>query len=172
MRLAVTGTPAVGKTTLAAELRQSGWQVVDIAALAREAGCIAGRDEADGSDVIDVERLRRRVPADGGRRVAYEGHLSHLLGLEEVWVLRCDPDVLRPRLQARGYPAAKVQENLEAEAMDLILQEAQDTSARVLQVDATRRTAPETLQAFLDRTARPPSDEDREPVDWTDRLPV
>lgn len=170
MRVGLTGTPGVGKTTLAGLLDKRGWRVVDVKEWAHAEGCVVGFDEEMGTDVVDVTTLRARVPPDDGTDVVYESHLSHYLGLDEVWVLRCDPDVLRVRLEARGYSPDKVRENLEAEAIDLILSEALEEGGRVVQRDATHRSPQELLSSLL--ATRGGSGHDLERVDWSDRLPV
>lgn len=173
VRIALTGTPGVGKTTLArAAQERYGWRVVDVKAFAHEAGCVTGRigRGADAADEVDTARLARRVPPDDGTTTLYEGHLSHHLGLDVAWVVRCDPEVLRGRLAARGYSPAKVRENLEAEAIDLILQEALDATPRVVQRDGTRRTPEALLQAFAENGTAALKGHDLEPVDWSDRL--
>ena len=175
MRVAVTGTPGVGKTTLAEAMRRHGWRVVDVKRWAREVGAVVGHDAQDQADVIDVERLRLHVLPDDGERVAYEGHLSHFLPLDVAWVVRCDPDLLRERLALRGYPPGKVEENVEVEALDLILQEALEHVPRVVQRDGTRRTAEELYTAFAEAVPDAPKGRNRkrhdiEPVDWSDRL--
>lgn len=171
MRVALTGTPGAGKTTLAAEAVRHGWAVVDLKAWAQAAGAVVGHDALDQADVLDVARLRRQrkaLPAD----CLVEGHLSHLLGLDAAWVVRCDPEVLRGRLLARGYPAAKVHENLEAEALDIILLEALDATPRVVQRDGTRRTPAELFAAFAEVRLDALKAPDLEPVDWSNRLPI
>jgi adenylate kinase len=170
VRVALTGTPGVGKTTLAAVAALRGWAVVDVKAWARDQGCVVGYDGEDQAEVIDVAALARRMPE--GDRVLLEGHLSHFLPVDVAWVVRCDPDVLRTRLEARGYAPAKVAENLEAEALDLILSEALDHCPRVVQRDGTRRTAEALYKAFADAGLAGPKAGDLEPVDWSDRLPI
>jgi adenylate kinase len=170
VRVALTGTPGVGKTTLAAVAARHGWTVVDVKAWAREQGCVVAYDEEDQAEVIDVKKLGRRMPK--GDRVLLEGHLSHLLPVDVAWVVRCDPHVLRPRLVARGYKTAKVVENLEAEALDIVLSEALDHAPRVLQRDGTRRTPEQLYKAFAEATPGSAKDDDLEPVDWSERLPI
>lgn len=170
VRVALTGTPGVGKTTVAAVAAGNGWTVVDVKAWARQAGCVVAYDEADQAVVIDVDRLAERMP--DGDRLVFEGHLSHLLPVDQAWVVRCDPAVLRPRLEARGYAPAKVAENLEAEALDLLLSEALDHCPRVLQRDGTRRTPQQLFQAFAEASPGGPKEDDLEAVDWSDRLPI
>lgn len=170
MRVALTGTPGVGKTTLAAVAARNGWRVVDVKAWAAKEGCIVGHDEADAADVIDTKRLGRKVPPDDGGKVLYEGHLSHELPLDAAWVVRLDPDELARRLAARGYAAAKVRENVEAEAIDIILQEALARFPRLVQRDGTRRSPEALYKTFADVRLESLKAPDLEPVDWTDRL--
>jgi len=170
VRVALTGTPGVGKTTLAALAAADGWTVVDVKAWAKQEGCVVDYDEADEAAVIDIKRLAKRMPK-AGRRL-FEGHLSHLLPVDVAWVVRCDPDVLRGRLKARGYSPAKVAENLEAEALDIILQEALDGVGRVIQRDGTRRSPQALYKAFAEAGLGSAKADDLEAVDWSDRLPI
>ncbi len=171
MRVALTGTPGCGKTTLAAVAARHGWHVVDVKAWAKTEDCVVGFDKEDRAEVLDMDALADRVPNDDGSKVLYEGHLSHLLPVDGVWVVRCDPMILRGRLEERGYKAAKVVENLEAEALDVILQEALEATPRVVQRDGTRRTPEALYSAFagvrLDALKGP----ELEPVDWSGQLP-
>lgn len=170
IRVALTGTPGVGKTTLAEFAAQDGWQVIDVKAWAKEMDCVVDYDEADQAAVIDVDALAKRMPS--GAKLLFEGHLSHLLPVDVAWVVRCDPDVLRPRLVARGYPMPKVRENLEAEALDIILSEAMDHVPRVVQRDGTRRTPAALYKAFAEAGLAGPKADDLEAVDWSGRLPI
>ena len=52
-----------------------------------------------------------------------------LLVLDLVLVLTCDNTTLFDRLTKRGYASSKVSENVEAEIMQVVLQEARDSYA-------------------------------------------
>jgi adenylate kinase len=171
VRVALTGTPGVGKTTVAAVAARHGWRVVDVKEWAQREGAVAGYDTQDDALAIDVRKLAKRVPKDDGSKVLYEGHLSHLLPLDGAWVIRCDPRVLRPRLVARGYKAEKVVENLEAEALDVILQEALKLR-RVVQRDGSRRSPEALFKAFAEAGVDSLKAPDLEPVDWSGQLPM
>ena len=73
-----------------------------------------------------------------------EGHLSHLLGVDIAIVLRCSPKLLEERLRSRGYGDDKVRENVEAEAVDVILIEALDCAGKVCEIDVTH-LSPQTV---------------------------
>lgn len=165
--VAVTGTPGCGKTTLCALLAAQGHTVVDVHTLAQGVGAVAGHDDDDDADVIDLDAIQDlALPAE----CFVDGHLSHYLAVDEIWVVRCDPDLLRPRMQARDYGAAKIQENWEAECMDLVLLEALDMGVRVVQRDGSRRSPEELLAAFMASGPAPSQDHDIEDVDWSERL--
>ncbi len=149
MLVAVTGTPGTGKTSACEVLAHRGYAVVDLDDAARAGGFIVGRDEARGSDEVDVDALREhlRVPA----KIAFlRSHYAHEMDVDLVVVLRCSPAVLRQRLEARGWSAAKVRENVEAEAIDVITQQAVERLPYVYEVDTTGRTPEQTADAVLD----------------------
>lgn len=152
--IAITGTPGCGKTTLASLLPD----VIDLKAHAKATGAVIDFDAADDAAVIDMDAISI---SEG----IVEGHLSHFLSPSECWVIRCQPDVLESRLTARGYKAGKVQENLEAECLDIILQEALEHADVVIQRNGTHRSPEELLSSFLEASGT--SEHDLEPVDWT-----
>ncbi len=165
--VAITGTPGCGKTTLCELLRAAGHTVLDVHALAAESEAIAGHDADDDAHVIDIDAIQDLpLPED----CYVDGHLSHYLAVDEIWVVRCDPDLLRPRMEARGYPPEKIQENWEAECMDLVLLESLDMGVRVVQRDGSRRSPEELLAAFATSGPDPSQDHDIEDVDWSERL--
>lgn len=47
--------------------------------------------------------------------------------IDLVVVVRCNSTILYDRLQARGYGATKLDENMDAEIMEVLLQEARDS---------------------------------------------
>ena len=130
MRVAVTGTPGVGKTT-ATDGLATDLNVLHLNDLVREAGLTEGTDEARGSLVVDLEAVSARL--EGREDILVESHVAHHLTVDRAIVLRCRPDVLETRLLDRGESEAKAAENAEAEALDVILSETVDRHG----VDAT-----------------------------------
>lgn len=146
--VALTGTPGTGKTTLSERFAHEGWQVLNVRELAEVHGCL-GEVEDDGAAPVDVHALAERWTPPSGR-VLVDGHLSHLLDVDAVVLLRCHPDTLAVRLNERGYDPAKVRANVEwemtsghwAELLEF------DVEAPVLEVETTH-TAPDALAVDL-----------------------
>lgn len=173
MRIAVTGTPGTGKTTavehVETDLDAMNLDVIHLNEVVGEEGLHEGRDETRGSLVADLDAIGEYL--DGIQHRLVESHLAHLFDADRVLVLRCHPDELRRRLRERGEPAAKIEENAESEALDVVLAEAVEHHGtdRVYELDATDRTPAEVaaeIQAVL-------ADE-RDPrtgiVDFTDAI--
>ena len=120
-RLALTGTPGTGKSTVAQMLSDGGCIVVSVESLAEQNSLLGEVDPADGARVIDTDALHDALapewesPPEG--TVVVDGHLSHHLPCDAVAVLRCSPEVLDSRLTSRGYTAEKVQANCEWELL-------------------------------------------------------
>jgi adenylate kinase len=164
--VAVTGTPGTGKTSACDVLARRGYAVVDLDDVARRGGFIVGRDRARGSDEVDVDALRDhlRVPA----KIAFvRSHYSHRMAVDLAVVLRCAPSVLRTRLEARGWPPEKVHENVEAEAIDVITQEAVSLLPAVYEVDTTTRTPSQTADAILEILRGRTRGHEPGSVDWS-----
>ena len=169
MLIAVTGTPGTGKTSMCRILADRGYLVVDLDEIARREGLIVGRDDARDTDEVDVDALRERlrVPA----KVAFlKGHYSHRMDVNIGIVLRCKPSVLRVRLEARGWPPEKVRENVEAEAIDVILQEAVARLPFVFEIDTTTASPAETAEAALAILQGKTDGHQPGSVNWTDEV--
>lgn len=147
--VALTGTPGVGKTAIADLLRRRGVPTVDLARFAHDFDLVEAVDPARTSAIVDPRRVApmlRRV-TQRGSLCLLDGHWSHEVpGTLGAVVVRLDPEELRSRLERRGWPPPKVRENVDAEAIDLILQEAVQRFGRdrVREVDATGR-GPDSL---------------------------
>jgi adenylate kinase len=168
MMCGITGTPGTGKSAVAAVLGSRG-EVVII--LAETMGpYIIGTDEDRDTRVVDEERWAAEFPHREG---FVEGHLAHLLPCERIVVLRCRPDILAGRLASRGYPPEKIWENVEAEALDLILCETLELhpESEILEIDTTGRTPEETAGCVL-RFVRGDVPATHGSIDWSGYLVV
>jgi len=137
----LTGTPGVGKSTIADALAKKGYQIIRAKDTVRDYVL----EESDDDTLIDVDAWADDFhPVDG----IVEGHFSHFIpGATGVIILRCNPDILTSRLRARGYSAEKVRENVEAEILDVILIETLDlyTEEQVYEIDVSSASIEEIV---------------------------
>jgi len=167
--IAVTGTPGTGKTSACEVLARRGYTVIDLDEVARRDGFVTGRDAVRQTDEVDVEALRDglRVPA----KIAFlRSHFAHRMRVNLAIVLRCRPSMLRQRLEARGWGPEKVRENVEAEAIDVILQEAVANLPFVYEVDTTDLTPEATADAILAVLQGKTKGHEPGSVDWTSEV--
>jgi len=167
--VALTGTPGTGKSSVAEILGQRGYYVVSLDRLAKERNLITGVDEARGALEVDVDRLDREihVPAKVGFLVS---HYAHRMSANLAIVLRCHPRTLAKRLRSRGWPEAKVRENVEAEAIDVITQEAAARLPFVYEVDTTDVRPEETADTVLKILQGQFAGHEAGSVDWSDEV--
>lgn len=169
--LSITGTPGTGKSSVGASLASKGRTVVELGDLVREHHLYAGMDEERGSLEVDPEELSERIPSllpDG--EVILVGHLSHYVDPDLVLVLRCRPSVLRKRLEARDWPPAKVQENVEAEALDVILVEAVESGRETVELDTTELTTEQAVASVEEILAGERKKYEVGHVDWSQEV--
>ncbi|MDY0293087.1 MAG: adenylate kinase family protein [Candidatus Methanomethylophilaceae archaeon] len=141
--IALTGTPGTGKTSVSEGLRAAGYRVIDLSAHINEHDLRGRLDSPRDTYEVDTDALSESLRGIGevGGAVIMEGHLSHYLECDAIIVLRCHPDVLRSRLESRGYAESKVAENVQAEALDVILCESDETGRPVYEIDCTGGTS-------------------------------
>jgi adenylate kinase len=137
MRFAVTGTPGVGKTSACALVRSL--PVVHVNELVDQLGLVSGYDRKRKTKEVNVPKLAKVVAKMKGNFIL-EGHFSHLLGPDVAIVLRCSPKILEKRLKKKGWDEKKIRENVEAEAVDVVLIEALENVPEVCEIDTTKKT--------------------------------
>ncbi len=142
MQIALTGTPGTGKTTIVGLLP---YRVIDINSLVK-GGMNLGMDPERGCQEADMDALADHLAKlDPDETLILEGHFSHHFA-DRAIVLRLAPALLKSRLEARGYSSSKIQENLEAEALDVILVEAVQFCDRVDEIDTTGKSPREVAE--------------------------
>lgn len=172
-RLALTGTPGVGKTTIASLLADTGYQVETMEEIAESFGCIGDVDSEDGARPIDIDELNTRIDSewrnDPIESMVIDGHLSHLLPVDCVVVLRCSPFVLRERLTGRSYAEQKISGNVDWEILGSAWAE-MDDNVPAIEFDTSSDGVDTVFQGIMGWVA-----DDFKPgrplslIDWIDR---
>ncbi|ESS10861.1 MAG: putative nucleotide kinase [uncultured archaeon A07HR60] len=142
-RLAITGTPGTGKTSATSNLDSA--KVVHLNEVIREEELWSQRDQQRGAVEADLDAVRAYLQEWSG---IVESHLAHHLAADRVIVLRCHPETLESRLRERGASQAKISENAQSEALDVILSETVSEHGResVYEVDTTSLTPAEVAE--------------------------
>ncbi|MCZ7393137.1 MAG: adenylate kinase family protein [Candidatus Methanoperedens sp.] len=147
MIIALSGTPGTGKTTVCGIISEHSqyrkqYSIIDLNKLVLNEKLYSGKDEVRDTYIADMDKLEERVKQiisrTPGMDVIMEGHLSHLLPADAIIVLRAHPVALRKRLGKRkDYSFAKVKENADAEALDVILVESSERQDKVFEINTT-----------------------------------
>ncbi|HEB37266.1 MAG TPA: hypothetical protein ENI14_01200 [Thermoplasmatales archaeon] len=150
MILSLTGTPGVGKSSIA-KILENKYRVINLVKFALENNFVLGYDKERESYIIDMDGLKDKLKRTVLKSEYYilDSHLSHLIDFsDKVIVLRCRPDILRKRLKGKGWKKEKIEENVEAEILDIILSEAVEIHGirKVFEIDTSDKTVEEVAK--------------------------
>jgi adenylate kinase len=129
----ITGTPCVGKTSVATLLADKLEALnVNLTDLALDEKLIMGRDKERNSIIIDEKRMKQRIRTiiqkTDKKDVVVDGHYAVNVVPEKlathVFVLRRNPVELRTLMEQRGFTNRKLHENLDSEILDVCLVDA------------------------------------------------
>ncbi|MBW6462435.1 MAG: adenylate kinase family protein [DPANN group archaeon] len=133
----ISGTPGTGKTQVSGILaKKLGFELISVNDFAESHGLVEGTDEARESLIIDEEKLKVEIEKLSGD-IVLEGHLAHFCYADLVVILRTNPLELEKRLLSRNWAPQKITENVEAEILDIILQEAVEINSYVVEIDTS-----------------------------------
>ncbi|MHA1127114.1 MAG: adenylate kinase family protein [Candidatus Heimdallarchaeota archaeon] len=146
----ISGTPGVGKTSISTELQKRGYNILNLNNFIISNGLFFGYDYSRESVIIDddilVSKLTEKI-AQFKDVLFVEGHTAELVPNEFVsiiFVIRCNPSVLRTRLQTtRKYSRDKIEDNIQAEIMDECLLNLQYKFPKIsiVELDSTKSEA-------------------------------
>lgn len=147
MLIGITGTPGTGKTSVTKLLEKDPFcQVIHLNELIKEEKLYSEVDTERDCVVADMDMVYDRVLELQDKFyfvTIIDSHLSHHIA-DIVIVLRTSPAKLKERLEKRDYSAEKIKENLEAEALDIILAESVEWCEKVFEIDTTEGTVEKT----------------------------
>lgn len=164
MIIVLTGTPGTGKTTVSEELTSHGYEVVHLSKFLdrKDIGEKVNREREVDVDLMVEELEQQDFPED----FIIEGHLAHHFPADICVVLRCRPDILKERLSKREYSETKIEENIEAEKIDLVLAEAVEKQEKVVEIGTAGKKVEETAEEINKKIKEGESDYGN--LDWTE----
>ncbi len=156
--LLIGGTPGTGKTEIASLIAKNlDAQLISVSDIVEKYGCIEEHDSDRATDVINedcfVDAIIDTLDEMKGK-IVIEGHYIDLVPREhvsDVFILRTHPAILKIRLIERGYPAEKIQENVEAEVIGVCQMDALDSFGEeiVKEIDTSELSPMDAVDAVL-----------------------
>jgi adenylate kinase len=148
----ITGTPGVGKTTIAKRLTAKlDALYINLTEFTIKQSLILGEDKIRKTKIIDEEKtcikMAEDINATEKTNIIVDGHYAASVVpkpyVTRVFVLRRNPIELRRLMEKRGFSDAKLRENLASEILDVCLVEAlrEQEKEKVCELDVTGRTA-------------------------------
>ena len=157
----ITGTPCVGKTTVARQLAaQLDATYVNLTELAKKENLIQEEDAERKTTIISENRMRIRlkqiISQSEKPNVVVDGHYAAAVvpktQVTRIFVLRRNPIELRQFMEKSGFSGAKLWENLASEILDVCLVEAlrEHEAERICELDITERTAEKVVAEIME----------------------
>lgn len=168
MVTALTGTPGTGKTTTAEHLRKEGLEVLDLNGFIDKKGLKREEDKLRDTFNVDIQEMKELYKNEAPSHDIVEGHLSHLLDIDMVVVLRCSPEELKKRMERKDWHKEKKEENIEAEVLDIILMESLERCETVFEIDTTDMDPEQVKDSVFDILNGKTEGYEAGKVDWSE----
>ncbi len=155
MIISLTGTPGTGKTKISNILEKKSYNVIHLNDLIKKKNLFFDMDKKRKSRIVDTEKIDEHLSENITKEgvTIIESHLSHLLKtVDKVIILRCNPKTLKKRLQKRKWGREKINENIQAEALDIILCETLELfqDKNVFEINTTDKTPEEVCSCIIE----------------------
>jgi len=156
----LTGTPCVGKTTIARQLsKKLDALYVNLTEFAEKENLTMGQDEKRKTVIINEDKMRKKllqtIDTSQKSNIIIDGHYAAAVvprnRVAHVFVLRRNPVELRKFMEKCGFQGPKLWENLASEILDVCLVEAlsEHEKERVCEMDVTGRTVESVVTGIL-----------------------
>ncbi len=159
MIIAVSGTPATGKTFIAKILaKKLKADYLDLADFIKKYHLSSTYDRSLQTSVVNLQKLNKAVLPVMKRykkerkNLVIDSHLSHYLSHQYISlciITKCNLKVLRRRLKQRHYSQKKIKENMNAEIFEVCLLEAIVNKHRVKVIDTSKRLKASQISRLL-----------------------
>jgi len=156
----VTGTPGTGKSTLSqAVAERTALTYLNVGDVIKEKGFHSGKDAEFDAFILDqssedklLDDLEPLMSAGGYVVEFHSVDFFPERWFDLVLVLRTDNTVLYDRLAARGYSSKKIEENVSAEIMCVVAEEARENYAEEIVHELQSNTL-EDIEGSLGRVS-------------------
>lgn len=161
----ITGTPCVGKTTIAKALTEKfNAEYINLTNYAKSHNLTLDEDKKRQTTIINEKSMRQElektIQDSTNKTIIIDGHYAPAVTpfelVSNVFVLRRNPKELKILMQNRGYTETKLWENLSAEILDSCLIEAiQTQQGKVCEIDTTSKPADKVTAEILEVLGNP-----------------
>jgi len=154
MKLGITGTPGVGKTSVSKIIAEHyKFSHLNEKQFALKQG-IGEFDTEENELVIPLSKLEKTLNTllKKEKKIVIEGHLlcEIKVNFDYLILLICDPELLELRLESRGYKAEKIQDNVFCEGIEYCKKHAfrNYSKEKIIEIQS-RKTIKETSAAII-----------------------
>ena len=171
MSIVITGTPGVGKHTIAKEVvKLMNFSLVDVNKIAIESGLLKKNEKTND---IDPELLKKIINEIASEPKLIVGHLAPYTISPElvklVIVLRRSPYELLSVYKERNYDEKKIKENLGSEILGIIVNDCIEEFSleKIIQVDISEKSLSSNVEKILQIIR---GKKESEFVDWLEEI--
>ena len=156
----ITGTPCVGKTSVAQQLTaELNALYINLTKFSEKHRLTLGEDEKRKSTIIDEEKMRMKISETIDKtekcNIIIDGHYASAVVPKRfptrIFVLRRNPIELRIIMEKCGFSGTKLWENLASEILDVCLVEAlaEHDKKKVCELDVTGKTVEKVTREII-----------------------
>ena len=157
----ITGTPCVGKTTVAQQLTAKlDALYINLTEFANKHSLTLGEDKQRKTTIIDEQKMRKKISetidaTEKTTTIIIDGHYAPAVVPKRyatrIFVLRRNPIELRKFMEKNGFSGAKLWENLASEILDVCLVETlrEHAKEKVCELDVTGKTVENVTREIL-----------------------
>jgi len=156
----VTGTPCVGKTTIACQLsKKLDALYINLTEFATKEKLILRQDEKRKTTIINEDKMRKKIretiDTTEKSNIIIDGHYAAAVvpksHVTRIFVLRRNPVELRTFMEKSGFQGPKLWENLASEILDVCLVEAlsEHEKEKLCELDVTGKTVENVVAEIL-----------------------
>jgi adenylate kinase len=156
----ITGTPCIGKTTIANQLTEKFSALyINLTEFAETHGLISQEDTERDTAIVNEKKMRlalgRTIDQADQDTIIIDGHFAAAVVpksyVTRVFVLRRNPVELIKFMEKCGFRNSKLWENLASEILDVCLVEAlqEHEEKKVCELDITGKSVPEVVKEII-----------------------